>query len=322
MIENKEYREFCKSTDNLPIFFKDWWLDTVCGENNWIGLTIKSENITKAIWPLPFAKYSFNRLYYSMPRFTPTLGIFFNYPEGMKYCSKLAFEKEVVTELLSKLVKFDSFEQTFLPEFTNWLPFYWNDFQQTTKYTYRINDLKNIDKIFSDFQENIRREIRKAQKQGILVEEINDISLFYSVVEKTYKRQNLKINFPIEIIKKIDVNCNLYNCRKILAAKDLNGKIHCVIYLVWDKNTMYYLIGGGDPNLRNSGATSLLLFESIKFAATKVNCFDFEGSIIEPIEKFFRAFGAIQTPLFTISKTKKKEMILRKVIALKNKLWN
>lgn len=322
MENNLEYRLFCKSCEDLPIFFKDWWLDSVCGYGNWLGLTLKSENYTKAIWPLPFTKYSFNRLYYSMPPLTPTLGIFFNYPEGIKYSSKLSFEKEVTIELLKKINTFVSFEQTFLPSYTNWLPFYWNGFKQTTRYTYRINDLKNAQKIFDDFQENIRREIRKAQKNKIVVEEVFDLLKFFEVVKQTYIRQNLNINISFDILKKIDENCIANDCRKILAAKDVDGNYHCVIYLVWDKKSMYYLIGGGNPNLRNSGATSLLIYESIKFAASKVHNFDFEGSILEPIERFFRAFGGVQTPIFTISKIEKKEKFLRNLIILKNKIWN
>lgn len=65
-------------------------------------------------------------------------------------------------------------------------------------------------------------------------------------------------------------------------------------------------MGGGDPDLRNSGATSLCIWEAILFASTIVKKFDFEGSMIESIEKFFRAFGASQTPYFEIYKTPSK----------------
>lgn len=59
---------------------------------------------------------------------------------------------------------------------------------------------------------------------------------------------------------------------------------------------------GADPRYRSSGAASLTMWEAIKFAATVTKRFDFEGSMIEPIEQFFRSFGAVQKPYFTISK--------------------
>lgn len=60
--------------------------------------------------------------------------------------------------------------------------------------------------------------------------------------------------------------------------------------------------------LRNSGATSLLMWEAIKFASTVSKKFDLEGSMLEPVERFFRGFGTVQKPYFTISKTFDKRM--------------
>ena len=78
--------------------------------------------------------------------------------------------------------------------------------------------------------------------------------------------------------------------------------MHAAIYLVWDKYSAYYLIGGSDPKLRNSGATSLALWEAICFASTVTKSFDFEGSMIESVERFFRGFGGNQVSYFHIWK--------------------
>ena len=67
---------------------------------------------------------------------------------------------------------------------------------------------------------------------------------------------------------------------------------------------MYSVLGGGDPELRNSGAQTLAIWESIKFASTVCRSYDFLGSMIEPIEKFVHDFGAVQKPYFEISKNK------------------
>ena len=73
-------------------------------------------------------------------------------------------------------------------------------------------------------------------------------------------------------------------------------------------------MGGGNPDLRNSGAQSLCMWEAIKFASSLNLSFDFEGSMIEPIERFFRNFGAIQTPFFCIYKTNSKLIKIRKFL--------
>lgn len=60
-------------------------------------------------------------------------------------------------------------------------------------------------------------------------------------------------------------------------------------------------MGGSDPDLRSSAAISLCMWAAIKFASTVTKILDFEGSIMEPVERFFRAFCAKQTPYFALT---------------------
>ena len=45
-----------------------------------------------------------------------------------------------------------------------------------------------------------------------------------------------------------------------------------------------------------------IIWEGIKFASTASKTFDFEGSMIEGIESFFRQFGATPTVYYQIRK--------------------
>ena len=85
-------------------------------------------------------------------------------------------------------------------------------------------------------------------------------------------------------------------------AVDSRDRVHAASYIAWDDDCAYYLMGGANPTLRSSGAQSLVAWESIRYAATAAKMFDFEGSMIEPIERFFRAFGAEQTPYYVAVK--------------------
>jgi hypothetical protein len=74
-------------------------------------------------------------------------------------------------------------------------------------------------------------------------------------------------------------------------------------------------MGGANPELRSSGATSLCLWEAIRFASKVCSRFDFEGSMIEPVERFFRGFGARQVPYFQINK---KSRLLQMIFTVRN----
>ena len=92
------------------------------------------------------------------------------------------------------------------------------------------------------------------------------------------------------------------------------GRVHAAMLLVWDERRCYYLQGGGDPALRNSGAHSLLVWEAIQRAASKSRLFDFEGSMVESVERFFRAFGARQSPYSQVALVRSR--LLRTAAAL------
>jgi hypothetical protein len=83
---------------------------------------------------------------------------------------------------------------------------------------------------------------------------------------------------------------------------DARGKVHAAVYIAWAGDTAYYLMGGSEPELRQSGAQVLALWEAISFAGTIAQRFDFEGSMLPQIERVFRGFGATQMPYFSISK--------------------
>jgi len=294
------YRGFCSSEPSIPIFSKDWWLDAVCGHDYWGVCVIENGGNVVATMPYYYKKNIFKIQLLSMPLLTQTLGPWIS-PTSAKYAKKLAREKDLMNELISQLPKFDYFSQNFHYNITNWLPFYWQGFKQTTRYTYAIENLTDLDVIWSNFQSKIRTDIRKAEKQVSVLTDL-PLETFYQTNVKTFERQNIKIPYTFEFIKNIDKTCAGHSARKMFFAVDRQNQIHAVVYIVWDDNSAYYLMGGADPNLRNSGASSLLMWEAIKFASTVTKKFDFEGSMIEPVERFFRAFGGIQKPYFNISK--------------------
>lgn len=299
-MSNKDaYRELCDKDDTIPLFSQSWWLDMVCGENGWdVAVYGKDERIRAA---LPFyMKKKYGITVVSQPKYTQTLGVWFA-SSSTKYAKRLGQEKNMINSLVESLPKHHVFFQSFHYSFTNWLPFYHLGFEQTSKYTYVIDDLTDMDRVWQQTNENIKRAIRKASR---LLTVVNDLPAkeFYSVLQKTYQRQNLNIPMSYNELENVMLTTSKKKAGRSFAAIDESGRVHAVLYLVWDKNSSYYLIGGGDPELRNSGASSLCIWEAIKFSSTVTNSFDLEGSMVEGIERFFRGFGAKQKEYFRIMK--------------------
>lgn len=242
-------------------------------------------------------------LHILQPPLTQTLGPWLR-SSNARYPQRLSRDVDLLQDLISQLPAFAQFNQNWHFSNTNWLPFYWNGFEQTTRYTYRIPCLADPDAIWAGFRENIRGDIRKATNRfGLNIRYDLGIDEFLPLLLKTYHRQGRRFPHAVELLRRLDEACIKNKCRQVLLAEDEMGRKHAGVYIVWDERSAYYLMGGGDPQLRSSGATSLCIWEAIKFAADKTKSFDFEGSMVQSIERFFRAFGAIQTPYFAVTKT-------------------
>jgi hypothetical protein len=284
------------------IFQQPWWLNAVA-PRDWAEVTVKRGSEIVARMPYTVKKrYGLN--YLLMPPLTQNLGPWLRSSKA-KYAKKLGQEKKIARELIDKLPSFDLFRQNFSPTVTNWLPFYWAGFKQSTHYTYRLEDLTDLDAIWKGFRANIKTDIRKAKKAVSIRDDLG-IDRFLSVYALTFQRQGREQPHSKELVCRLDEACSKREVRKIFFAEDSRGRIHGVLYLIWDQDTAYYLMGGSDPELRNSGAGSLLVWEAIQFAATVTRAFDFEGSMIESIERFFRAFGAKQVPYFHVTKMSRR----------------
>jgi len=305
MATNKEkYREFCKKEMDIPIFSKDWWLDSVCGESNWDVVLIEKGGVVFASMPYYKTKKAiFNVI--RMPKLTQTMGIYMKYPDNLKYEKRLSLEKKTANALIDKLPNFDYFSQNFHYNFTNWLPFYWKGYEQTTRYTYVIEDLSDIEKVLSNFNYAKRKNIKKSEK---ILKVKFDLSCeeFYENHKYTLNKQGSAISYSFDLFKKIYESGYRNSSAKTIYAVDNNNNIHGALFIIWDCNSAYDLISTIDPDFRNSGAASLLIKESIEFVSSRTGKFDFEGSMIENVEQSFRQFGAIQKPYFNISKKKSK----------------
>jgi hypothetical protein len=289
------------------LFQEPWWLDAVA-PGAW--QEVRVERGGQVVGRLPFVISSRRGMtFIEMPPVTQTLGPWIQ-PSEAKYANQLGDQKDVFSELIEKLPKHDVFRQSFAPEVQNWMPFYWAGFEQTTCYTYRINDLTDLDRVWAETRENVRTDIRKAEKSLLVCDDLG-LPEILKLASMSYERAGRSWPYSAELMSRIDQAAAARQARRILFAKDAQGNVHGAIYLLNDERTTYYLMGGSNPEFKGSGANSLLLWHAIKDAAKVSRSFDFEGSMNENIERFFRAFGARQTPYFQVSRLNRKAKVLK-----------
>jgi hypothetical protein len=291
------YDRLVDASPQGSFFCRAWWLDAVAPGQYEI-LSVEKAGEIQATWPIVWADQR-KRSRLRMPPLTQKLGILFAPCEG-KYAEQLSREHRLADELISQLPPGTHVDQHFHESFTNWLPFYWKGFRQTTRYTYVLEDLTDLDAIWSQLRNTVRTEIRKSQKRGLVVRETDDLEYFYHINLKSFARQGRKPFHTWDVMQRLDEACRNNAGRKILVAEGPDGQAHAAAYLVYDKQAATLLLTGADPQLRGSGAGPLLNWELIQFASTTSSLFDFEGSMVHSIENSYRGFGARQVPYFRI----------------------
>ena len=83
---------------SYPFFFQPWWLDATAGKNNWGVAIYEKSNEVFGVLPF-FIKIKRIFKFLGLPIFSQHLGPWLIYPKGQKNNTKLAFEKEVLTNL-------------------------------------------------------------------------------------------------------------------------------------------------------------------------------------------------------------------------------
>ena len=119
----------------------------------------------------------------------------------------------------------------------------------------------------------------------------------------------------IQSLKRQNKNIDLNSLENILFgfASEMNSfyffayyknKPISVSFCIHDKKTAYYVIGGYDSDNKHHGAGACTLWECIKYAKKLgLHEFNFDGSIIPNIERFFRGFGGQLVSFYRINRT-------------------
>ncbi|MGD0780583.1 MAG: GNAT family N-acetyltransferase [Dehalococcoidales bacterium] len=237
----------------------------------------------------------------SQPILIPYLGVIFK-KQDTKYVNRLTQEKEMSREIARRL-KMDFYIVSFssCPGLADFQPFLWEGFSAEVNYTYIINLENSLDDIWKAMDDRARNIIRKAEKDGICVVMSDDFNQTLNLVEKTLARQDMSTIFKLTAMNYNDLLRARGQCKSFFA-KDKKGDYIAVVYIVWDSKRSYYLLGGYDAERSHIGASSIAVWEAIKYTKENLGLreFDFEGSLISQVELFFRKFGGMLTPYYNI----------------------
>lgn len=252
---------------NRLIYGFSWYLDVVC--DDWDALVL---NDYEAVFPLPKRK-KWGIEYICQPFFCQKLGVF--------------SKKEVAIEPFLNCIP-KQFKYLELNVGSS------NCFVVQENSNYELAIVKTVESYFS---KNTARNISKAKASNLsLVSNISlekHISLFNTNLSKLGISQK-----DLAVYVRLCYVLITNNAGKIYAVFDEFNNLVASSLIAIDAQRIYYLNGAINQMGRNVGASHWMIAEIMKSFSGKI--FDFEGSNIEGVARFYLGFGAKKTSYPTI----------------------
>lgn len=285
------YRRVWAARPDALLFHQDWWLDTVCGKDNWSFVVSENE---EAVLPYCFEK-KWGFMLIRPPKLTPYLPIIGKKDNPNTLC-----------ELIQKLPRCAEFMMIAPPG---------NEIKLNNRLisgtilhrpTYILSlAQKNL---LDGYSSQRKRHIKKAEKYLQFVENQFDVEHFIFHHKQSFERKSDIYPYNKELVDKIVSAAQAQQAAYTIQAY-LNEQLIAQIACFYDRHTMYYLLGTFDIRYKQYNPMSALMHRCITFARSiGLKQFDFEGSSDPGIASFFGQFGG-------------KELYTNIYTALYNPLW-
>lgn len=191
---------------------------------------------------------------------TPYSGFLLPNHEKTKVRERESEDRSIISSLSSEISKsrFEYIDIINSPKFQDIRPLTWDGWTSQVYYTYILPLVGDISQSIS---KKVRNTVRKAEKNNIHIRKCYDPDLYWKLYTNTYEKQNL--NPPVSkafLIGMLDMIMEK-NLGDMWVAETESGEPASAEIVTWDTKIAHRWSAVSDVALKNTGATSLLLFE-------------------------------------------------------------
>jgi len=271
--------------NGLP-YASSWYLDIAC-EENWDALVLDDYD---AVFPLPFK----NRIIYKQlyqPFFLQQLGLFYKNADQHQQLNYFIEQLPAQFRKINLQLNTQNYVQsTFL--------------KLKHKCTHHII----LDKTYAEqsalYNTNTKRNLKKAQSYHFAISK-NITPAQLTVLRKKYLGDELKgiqdeadfLRLQRLMEKALSINHGFIN-----GITDADGEMLAVVFYLTGHNHIIYLNAISSADGKEKQAMTYLIDALIRDNAGTKQVFDFEGSMIPGVARFYKGFGAEEIPYPVIIK--------------------
>lgn len=303
-IDRPAWDAFIEASPQGGIYALGGYMDAIAPD--WEGIEVYADG--RLVGLMPFCqKKKFGYQVALQPPFSQFWGVFFHPQENQNPYTEYSEKRKILNAILQALPKkIDWMGYGFSPQFDYPLPFHWAGFRLQTRYSYHLSLEKPEKEIFADFRKNLRYDIRQVEKhQNQLFLDAPASDLLHLLDLNTQKGKKLIEPKERARLSGLVNWLEAEKMAKIISLKSEAGEILAAGLFGRFRDKEIYLLSAQNPENKDAGVMGLLIWEAIKAAKNEsIHQFDFEGSMIESIETFFRGFSPKPVPYLYIHKNR------------------
>ena len=188
-------------------------------------------------------------------------------------------------------------------QFTKYGDLMWNrmdkGFNQLPKINFIIDLNNSYEKIYNNYSTDLKQNLKKAAKEKLNYKGSSTLLQAINIYKKLYANR-LEKTTQQDFDHFINLCLQLFNNNQCFVREVLNSnnEIMAIALLLKDENRIYNIANTTTELGRKTEANHFLLDNIIKEFSSKDLIFDFEGSDIDGVKKFYQKFGPINEPYY------------------------
>ncbi|BDQ11839.1 hypothetical protein [Sediminibacterium sp. TEGAF015] len=168
----------------------------------------------------------------------------------------------------------------------------------------KTNFYLSLHQPFTELEKKFKREISKTSEKLLNSKwgynkkiHLNDCISLYQQIQG-YKMPHIKTNDYEQLIQLCNQSTNNHLQYFARSIHNPNGDLYAVLLLLKDNKRIYNIINASTPEGRKENANYLLYYECLKEFSEQQLLFDFEGSSIPGIARFYSKFNPLKESYF------------------------
>lgn len=275
------------------VFHESWWLDAAAPQG-WHEVTATTNGRITGRLPYLMRPSRLGGATLTMPDCCHFLGPAVDAGNGAP-TNRALRRDQIIHDLIAALPPHGHFSQRMHRGLPDTMAFSEAGFQTFVQFTYEIAP-DRPEALWSAMRDKTRNTIRRAEDRYSVTDSLSptDFAGFYTA---NANASGAPSYYRKPDIARVTAAALSRDRGRILAAMTPEGTISAAIFCLWDATACYYLLSMRDRGAEN-GATGLLLWHAIRYAAARGLIFDFDGLLTRGNRVFFTGFGGTVHPRY------------------------